>query len=387
MKSSNNISLILAALMTVPLTLLAAEEKPQAGPRKVAIFVANREIKVESSYAKALQDQLASRLAGRGMQVLTRDVVMDSVSKALKQPDIDDAAIVALKEISDFLRAEAGEDPAIRSLEEELSKQSSAMGLAQSLGADMVLVATIQSYGHEKRIFRGNKIAPVQTVTHAVNLRVGYQLASSADGAAVAGDSIKVERSWRESAALQRESDDLLNEMIDEAATALAGKAIAANKVIKQVTKAKSAGVDFVVTPALPGGAVLQLPVYEDGEVGMEMRAGVNADVLVDGVSIGAASEGMQISAGLHQIAVQAEGYKPWKRFVKVGEGQQVKVTLEMTAAGYARWQDTVGFLEGLSRSQKITGAQVKLIEGQAEALKKAGIVILKKKSRGRKLR
>ena len=394
MKSRSNISLILAALMIVPLPFFAAEAKPEVGPRKVAIFVVNREIKVEANYVKALQDQLVSRLAGRGLQVLTRDVVLDSVKSALKQPGIDDRSIAALKEISDFVRAEVGQDIATRSLEEELSKQSSAMRLAQALGADMVLVAAIQSYGHKKRIFRGNKLAPVQSVTHTVNLRVGYQLASSADGAAIAGDSIKVDRSWRESAALQRESDDLLNEMIDEAATTLAGKVKVANKVIKQVPKAQGVSVDFKVTPALPGGATLQLPRYEDGDVNLEIKTSVAADVVVDGISMGAVSEDMIISSGLHQIVVQAEGYKPWKRFVKVGEGQEINVILEMTRDGYERWKETISFFENMSRKKKLTEAEMKMLEAEAEALKAVGLVVqkiindeLKGKSRSRKLK
>lgn len=344
--------------------------------RKAAIFVANREIKIPPNQAKVLEDLIASHLASNGFQVLTRNVILDSVSKSLRQPKIVDEDIKLLKEIGDFVRTERGEPVPTRSLEEKLSKQTSAMRLAQSLGANMILFATIQSYGHEKRIFKGNEIAPVATVTHYHNLRVSYRLGFSADGVSVAGDQIKVTRAWRESSSIKRETDDLLNDMIEEAASKLSKQILAANRTIKEVPKINGVGVSFSVKAALPGGAVLQLPKYEDEDIKMEVETSVAADVLIDGISIGAVSTDMRVASGLHQIAVQMDGYKPWKRFVNVYEGQKIQVILEMTQDGFERWKETIDFFQEMSKNKKLTRAEMKLLEAKAEALKKAGLVI-----------
>jgi hypothetical protein len=287
-----------------------------------------------------------------------------------------DEDIKLLKEIGDFVRTERGEPVPARSLEEKLSKQTSAMRLAQSLGANMILFATIQSYGYEKRIFKGNEIAPVATVTHYHNLRVSYRLGFSADGVSVAGDQIKVTRAWRESSSIKRETDDLLNDMIEEAASKLSKQILAANRTIKEVPKINGVGVSFSVKPALPGGAVLQLPKYEDEDIKMEVETSVAADVLIDGISIGAVSSNMRVASGLHQIAVQMDGYKPWKRFVNVSEGQKIQVTLEMTQDGFERWKETIDFFQEMSKNKKLTRAEMKLLEAKAEALKKAGLVV-----------
>ena len=344
--------------------------------RKAAIFVANREIKISSNQAKVLEDLIASHVAGNGFLVLTRNVILDSVSKSLRQPKLGDEDIKLLKEIGDFVRTERGEPVPTRSLEEKLSKQTSAMRLAQSLGANMILFATIQSYGHEKRIFKGNEIAPVATVTHYHNLRVSYRLGFSADGVSVAGNQIKVTRAWRESSSIKRETDDLLNDMIEEAASKLSKQILAANRTIKEVPKVNGVGVSFSVKPALPGGAVLQLPKYEDEDIKMEVETSVAADVLIDGISIGAVSTNMRVASGLHQIAVQMDGYKPWKRFVNVSEGQKIQVILEMTQDGFERWKETIDFFQEMSKNKKLTRAEMKLLEAKAEALKKAGLVI-----------
>lgn len=348
----------------------------EPGSRKAAIFVVNREIKISSNHVKNLEDLIASQVASSGFRVLTRDVVLESVSRSLRQPRIADEEIEALKEIGDFLRSESGKPLPTRSLEEQLSKQSSAMRLAQSLDANIILVATIQSYGHEKRIFKGNEIAPVSTITHFHNLRVSYRLGFSSDGASVAGDQIKITRAWRESASIKRETDDLLNDMVEEAATELAKRIVAANKTIYQMPKAQGVSVNFVVKPALPGGAVLQLPRYEDGDVKMEIQTSVAADVVVDGVSIGAVSANMRVASGLHQIAVQAEGYKTWKRFVSVNDGQEIQVILEMTQDGYERWKETISFFEKMSKNKKLTEVEMKMLESKAEAIRKAGLII-----------
>ena len=198
----------------------------------------------------------------------------------------------------------------------------------------------------------------------------------SSDGASVAGDQIKITRAWRESASIKRETGDLLNDMVEEAASELAKRITAANKTIKKVPEAQGVNVSFVVKPALPGGAVLQLPRYEEGDVKMAVQTSVAADVVVDGISIGAVSTSMRIASGLHQIAVQAEGYKPWRRFVSVNDGQKIQVNLEMTQSGYERWKETISFFQNMSRNKKLTEVEMKMLESKAEALRKAGLVI-----------
>jgi hypothetical protein len=371
---------LLAVVQTVSLQQVFSEVKPgsisKEKARKVALFVVNREIDIPIAQVKTLEDLIASRVANQQFQVLTRDVVLNSVSRSLKQPRIADETLEALKEINTFLLTESGKALPTRSLEEELSKQTSAMRLAQSLGANMILVVTIQSYGHEKRVFKGNAIAPVATTTHFHNLRVSYHLGFSADGASVAGDQIKVTRAWRESEALRLETDDLLDDMLEETAKELSKRIFVSSSKIKSVPKPEGVTVAFKITPALPGGATLQLPIYEEGELKTEVKTTVAADVAVDGISIGTGSDSMQIAKGLHQISVQAEGYKTWKRFVNISDGQRIQVNLEMTQQGYERWKEVIVFFEEISKRKKMTSAEMELLSAKAEALRDAGLIV-----------
>ena len=106
------------------------------------------------------------------------------------------------------------------------------------------------------------------------------------------------------------------------------------------------------------------------------MSATVAADVTMDGVSVGSVPGELRFTTGLHQILVQAEGFKPWKRFVTISEGQKFDILLEMTPEGYEKWKEIITFLSDLCRKTKITDAEVKQMEAKAEAMRKAGLIV-----------
>ncbi len=164
--------------------------------------------------------------------------------------------------------------------------------------------------------------------------------------------------------------------MFDEVAGQLAEKIVAANQSLKEVPKVQAAGVQFNVKAVLPGGVPLQLPVYDNGNVKLPVSTTVAAEVMVDGVSIGSVPGELHCATGLHQISLQAEGFKPWKRFVNVAEGQKFDVSLEMTPEGYAKWKEIITFLTDLSQKTKLTDAEVKQMEAKAEAMRKAGLIV-----------
>jgi hypothetical protein len=343
--------------------------------RKAAVFVFTREPKVGVQQAKILEDLVAARVAKLGFATLTRDVVVDSISKAMKQPEAE-ITQKDKSQLEQFAAALQKPDKVEKSLEDQLDEQSSMMRLAQTIGADVIVIATIESFGTEKRIFNGNELAPVATTTIFNNLLVSYRLAYVASGAAVAGDSVRVTRAWRESESLTRETDDLLNDMFDEAATKLAEKITAANQEVKEVPKVQATGVQFNIKPVLPGGTPMQLPTYENGDVKLSVSVTVAADVTMDGVSVGSVPGELRFATGLHQILIQAEGFKPWKRFVTISEGQKFDILLEMTPEGYEKWKENITFLSDLSRKTKLTDAEVKQMEAKAEAMRKAGLIV-----------
>jgi len=96
--------------------------------RKAAVFVFNREPKVGTQQVKLLEDLVAARVAKLGFGTLTRDVMVDSISKAMRHP----TAEVTQKERSVLTRFAASLQKADRvekNLEELLDEQSSIIRL------------------------------------------------------------------------------------------------------------------------------------------------------------------------------------------------------------------------------------------------------------------
>jgi hypothetical protein len=120
----------------------------------------------------------------------------------------------------------------------------------------------------------------------------------------------------------------------------------------------------------------LLLPTYQNGDVQLPVSATVAADVLMDGVSVGSVPGGVHITTGLHQISVQSAGFKPWKRFINVSEGQKFDVLMEMTPESYEKWKDVITYLSDLSRMTKLTNAEVKQMEAKADAMRQAGVIV-----------
>jgi len=366
---------MLSALFLNRIALGQGTQGEAAQPRKAAVFVLSREPKVGQQQVKILEDLIAARVASQGFQTLTREIIVDSIARSMKHP----APEVTDKErafLSEFSKALKKNDVSEKSLEEQLDQQSSIMRLAQTIGADLIVIAVAESYGTEKRIFKGNELAPVATTTIFNNLLVSYRYIFAASGGAVSGDAVRVSRAWRESEGLTRETDDLLSNMFDEVAAELSKKIVASNKSVKDVPKVEAAGVVFNVRPVMPGGVPIQLPSYQSNAVVLTPSVTIAADVLLDGVAIGSIPGNIRMATGLHQILVQAEGYKPWKRFINVSEGQQINIQMEMTPEGYEKWKDIIAFLSDLSRKAKLTAAEVKQIEAKAEAMRKARIIV-----------
>jgi hypothetical protein len=87
-------------------------------------------------------------------------------------------------------------------------------------------------------------------------------------------------------------------------------------------------------------------------------------------VALGSAPGEFKAYPGLHKISLSREGFDTWSRTINVYDGQTLRVALQMSEAGYARWADTTAFLATLDANRKLTDAEVNKINGLAEFFK-----------------
>lgn len=330
------------------------QDTPREGQRKIAIIVQNRGSAGLNDKVPVLEDLVASRVAGKGFTVISRDDVTRS-----------------LKNYSD------GKNPngELTALDRILEDNSSALRLAQNLGADYLLVPSIVSLGTEKKTYNGNGINTLN-VTH--KLRVSYKIAEANEGGAVRGGAFTSEKTLRQTAELQVDSSDVINELLDDAAGQLA-EAIVQNARSLPVQVAKAALVSFKVActmtdPRQQPIAISAIGITADNRVVLTNQPvavqALDVTVELDGVALGSAPGTLQGRPGLHKIRLSREGFDTWERTINIYDGQNLRVALQMSNAGYARWADTTAFLATLDAARKLTDAEVKRIEGIAEFFK-----------------
>jgi hypothetical protein len=330
------------------------QDTPRDVQRKIAIIVQNRGSAALNDKVPVLEDLVSSRVAGKGFSVISRD----DVTRSLKNYS-------------------TGKDPngELGALDRSLEDNSSALRLAQNLGADYILVPSIVSLGTEKKNYSGNGINTLN-ITH--KLRVTYKIVEAGQGGAVRGGAFTSEKNIRQTADLQTESSDVINELLDDAAEQLAD-AIAQNAPSLPAEVAKAAMVNFNVActmtdPRQQPILISALGITADNHVvltnqPMAVQA-MDVTVELDGVALGSAPGSFQGRPGLHKIRLSREGFDTWERTINIYEGQNLRVALQMSNAGYARWADTTAFLATLDANRKLTDAEVKRIEGIAEFFK-----------------
>jgi len=330
------------------------QDTPRDVQRKIAIIVQNRGSAAFNDKVPVLEDLVSSRVAGKGFSVISRDDVTRS-----------------LKDYS------TGKDPngELGALDRSLEDNSSALRLAQNLGADYILVPSIVSLGTEKKNYSGNGINTLN-ITH--RLRVTYKIVEAGQGGAVRGGAFTSEKTIRQTPDLQTDSSDVINELLDDAAEQLAD-AIVQNAPSLPAEAAKAAMVNFNVScsmtdPRQQPILISALGITADNHVVLTNQPiavqAMDVTVELDGVALGSAPGSFQGRPGLHKIRLSREGFDPWERTVNIYEGQNLRVALQMSNAGYARWADTTAFLATLDANRKLTDAEVKRIEGIAEFFK-----------------
>lgn len=264
--------------------------------------------------------------------------------------------------------------PDTTALDEALNNNTSALRLAQNLGADFILIPAITSYGTEKKTYNGNGISTVN-VMHT--LRVSYKIVEAGMGGAMRGGMVTATNNVRQTEGLQTEDSDLINGLLDDAATQLADE-IAKNAESLPTEIAKNKMVSFSVActmtdPRQQPIMISTLGITKDNHVVMTNPVPVQAmDVTVelDGVALGSAPGEFKAYPGLHKISLSREGFDTWSRTINVYDGQTLRVALQMSEEGYARWADTTAFLATLDANRKLTDAEVNKINGIAEFFK-----------------
>ena len=333
-------------------TLKAQEAAPSKTSRKAALLVENRAGQEFQKLAGQLEDQLSSRAAGQGLVLIGRQLVTDAVAKE-------------------------GEGARLDGL---LSERSSALRLAQSLGADLLVHASLTSVTREQRTFDDGALK-VTSQNHV--LRVAYKIAEAGEGGVLAGDTVRVSRNLRGTQTGGIESTEIHSQLVDDAVDGiLKGFPAKVLQVAKtDVAKAPWIEVSVSAVPVDLTQNPLQLPDLRVGADGALVKGGAapvevilgDVSVEADGVLVGTTPATLRLAPGFHKLRLTRPGFRTYEQTINPVAGLKLRPALQMSEAGYARWKDNIAFLQNLEVNRKLTDAQVKAVEGFAKMLEQSG--------------
>ena len=334
------------------ITTTQQERETVAKTYKAGIFVSNRAGKACDAKVGALEDYVTAQITDLGVSVISRETAANAVAQ------LDGAAANAT--------------------DTALAQGSSAVRLAQTLGADYLLQVTLSGYDTSARAMDAYGV-------HAINVtdtvRVTYKLLDGSTGASITADTVKISKLVQQSGTSAEAQIDVLDELLAAASQKVASSLKA--RIDAGRVGAPSAAQGLVAVTIQTEAADLTVP---DVRIGVENTVTISeskfkvsplaASVEVDGVTVGSAPGDITVKPGLSKLRVSREGFKPWERTVNFIKGQKLVVALELSDEGYARWKDSTAFLNDLKNGAKLTDGEVKVLEGKAKALEQSGFKV-----------
>lgn len=332
---------------------LSAQTPAPAPGHKVAIVTTNRAGTVGDSDLGALEDYVTGKVTNLGVHVISAETMLNAVGNM--EPHAQKAK-----------------------LDQEMSQATSAVRLAQTLGADYLMQVTLTGFDSNKR---NVEAYGVKNTNEERVVRVTYKILDGQSGASLASDTVRASKSFQQTAESSDDRSSVLNELLEEAAGKIAASLDRSIKRGRLTAPAAAPGnVDVSLTTEVADLYVPDVRIGAENTISISESkfkvSALSATVEVDGIAVGTAPGTINVKPGLHKLRVVREGFRPWERTVNFTAGQKLAVTLEMTDAAYAKWKDATAFINALKNGAKLTDAEVKRLEGEAKMLEQSGFKV-----------
>jgi hypothetical protein len=324
-----------------------------AGPGvTVAIFTTNRAGATGATQLGALEDYITGRVTDLNVRVISGETALNAASGLAP-------------------------GAAANALDAQLADSSSAVRLAQTLGATHLLQVSISGFDASTNTIDAYG---VKTVNEEDTARVTYKILDGNSGASLAADTVKVSKTVQQAQGNKTDRSEILNGLLAEAADKVAASLKRQLDRGRITTSTAPGNVSVTFTTELADVYIPDVRINPENTLTISESkykvSALAATIEIDGIAAGTAPGKLEVKGGLHKLRVVREGFKPWERTVNLTSGQRINVALEMSEAGYARWQDATKFVNDLKNGAKLNDAQVKVLEGQAKMFQNSGFKV-----------
>ncbi|MBA4136959.1 MAG: PEGA domain-containing protein [Opitutus sp.] len=348
-------TLSLFVVSALSLTASLSAQTPVAPQSyKVAIVTTNRAGTVGDTELGALEDYVTGKVTNLGVQVISAETMMNAVGNLAPHAQ----------------RAK---------LDQEMDQATSAIRLAQTLGADYLMQVTLTGFDSNAR---NVDAYGVKNTSEERVVRVTYKILDGTTGASLASDTVRVTKSFQQTKESTDNRSSVVNDLLEEAAGKVAvslQRAIARGRIAAPAAGA-AAMVTVNLTTEVADLYVPDVRINAENTISISESkfkvSALSATVEIDGLAVGTAPGAITAKPGLHKLRVVREGFKPWERTVNLTNGLNLAAALEMSDAAYAKWKDASSFMNNLKNGAKLTDAEVKKLEGEAKMLEQSGFKV-----------
>ncbi len=302
-------------------------------PLRAAIFVQNRAGEDVSGKVGVLNDMISTRLTERGFSIIDQHVV---AIRFQETKDASDVSSVLKKSLIDLIQGKE-----TKATVESTITEASALRIAQMIGADYLVFATINSIGQERREFKGEgTLYGTDNAVTLHTLRIALKVLDGGQGGSLYGDMVTVNARESGNKYLSVSSNDTLNKLLD-----LASVQIAQN-IESKVERIRAS------KPEAPAGVQVTVKSNIEGSV-----------VALDGAVLGESPGAFSLAPGLHQMRITKEFCLPWEKTVNLFDGQVLNITLELSDEGVARFKDIEKFKLEMAQQKQDMALEKRTVE------------------------
>ncbi len=192
---------------------------------------------------------------------------------------------------------------------------ASALRIAQMIGADYLIFATINSFGQEQKVFKGQgTIYGTDNAATDYIMRLAVKVCEGSKGGAIYGDIIPVIERVSQLEHLEIRSSNMINKLLDS------GSVLAANNISDKIERIREAKVII--------GTEVEFTIDSNVK---------GAVVELDSAAIGSVPGHFRALAGLHQLRLSKERFVTWEKTVNIHSGQVLNINLELSKEGAKR--------------------------------------------------
>jgi len=340
----------------------AVETTPSMESIRLALFIQDVAPAVPDEKVQVLASLLASTLTSPEIEIISRDLVLNAVSRLAKVGANEGTAL-----------------PENTEVERLLSDQTSAVALAANLGADGLVVATITSFDEDRRTFEDPSIGVSTTVT-ITTLGVTWRVLDGDTGASLASGLAESRDQVRGSTTLQRSAASL-DQLLKDAARQIAPEI--RREMRRDVERRPKPREDRLVDVRIRI-EMQDLSIPEIREIDGEWIVAGNrynltplgCNVIVDGFLAGTAPGIIQMPAGPRRIRIERPGLEPVNQFMVAREGMEIRIPVQLTAEGRRRWMEQTRFFEALRDNAALRKSDEDRAAAVAEFLRQSRMTI-----------